>query len=345
MNTVVRTQVLFLILLLYLPFYLHDVILHCPELMSNYYDIEATRGIALVGNHAYIVGTDFYDPFLIVDINNPASSEPLGSYAIGGYSVAIDENYAYVATYNNSLAVIKINELGNEIINNSPPVSNTGEWYTGIPCLAIKFNGSDSYNTDGTIVSYVWDLGDGSTATGISVDHTYTSTGTYTVTLTVKDNDGATDVDTVNVEVVHSDLDGTKLIQDGETFTIFAGESLTISDNEAMLIESGGILIIESGGELIVETGGIVVIDGTVDNTGMITNLGTIGIYGSGTLNNLEGGVVNNEAGGVIENYSNYGMINNAGTISSKGTINNYRTINSEEDIEKQGAIKIILAA
>nr|MCR5853198.1 PKD domain-containing protein [Methanophagales archaeon] len=46
------------------------------------------------------------------------------------------------------------------------------------------------YDPDGTIVSYEWDFGDGSTASGAEVSHSYTSATSYKVTLTVTDDDG-----------------------------------------------------------------------------------------------------------------------------------------------------------
>ena len=63
---------------------------------------------------------------------------------------------------------------------------------------SVHFDASDSYDRDGTIVSYEWDFGDGHTANTISADHTFKE-GTYTVRLTVTDNDGYKDTATVTI--------------------------------------------------------------------------------------------------------------------------------------------------
>jgi PKD repeat protein len=57
--------------------------------------------------------------------------------------------------------------------------------------LACKFDGSSSADTNGTITSYAWDLGDGASAAGSTVSHRYPRAGSYIVTLTVTDNAGA----------------------------------------------------------------------------------------------------------------------------------------------------------
>ncbi|MFA6888660.1 MAG: PKD domain-containing protein [Candidatus Woesearchaeota archaeon] len=54
------------------------------------------------------------------------------------------------------------------------------------------FDGSASYDTDGTIVSYAWNFGDGNTDSTSTTTHSYSAEGSYTTSLTVTDDDGAT---------------------------------------------------------------------------------------------------------------------------------------------------------
>jgi flagellin-like protein len=58
--------------------------------------------------------------------------------------------------------------------------------------LTVTFDASGSSASDGTIISYAWNFGDGNTGTGTSLSHTYNSARTYTVSLTVTDNGGYT---------------------------------------------------------------------------------------------------------------------------------------------------------
>lgn len=56
----------------------------------------------------------------------------------------------------------------------------------------VTFNAGCSYDPNGTIVSYHWDFGDGTTATGPTPTHSFWSSQGYSVTLTVTDNEGKT---------------------------------------------------------------------------------------------------------------------------------------------------------
>jgi PKD repeat protein len=84
---------------------------------------------------------------------------------------------------------------------NPPPLSDPSGPYTSTEGVQILFNGSGSYDPDGSIVAYEWDLGDGNNATGVSPTHTYTQNGTYTITLNVTDDDGATDANTTTATI------------------------------------------------------------------------------------------------------------------------------------------------
>ena len=70
-----------------------------------------------------------------------------------------------------------------------PPFAVMSESCTGLSC---SFDGSASFDLNGTIVRHQWSFGDGETATGATVEHSYAQSGSYTVTLTVTDADGGT---------------------------------------------------------------------------------------------------------------------------------------------------------
>jgi len=82
-----------------------------------------------------------------------------------------------------------------QVVPNHPPTADgtAGEPYKGFIGEELHFNGSRSYDRDGTIVSWHWSFGDGTTANDSAATHVYTKAGTYTVLLTVTDDDGASD--------------------------------------------------------------------------------------------------------------------------------------------------------
>ncbi len=84
---------------------------------------------------------------------------------------------------------------------NQAPVADIGGPYSGTEKIALAFDASNSSDSDGTLVGYAWDFGDGSTGTGVKVSHTYAATGTYSVTLIVTDDAGDSATETAQVTI------------------------------------------------------------------------------------------------------------------------------------------------
>lgn len=68
--------------------------------------------------------------------------------------------------------------------------------------IQVAFDASGSFDPDGSIASYAWDFGDGSTGSGPGAVHTYTAGGPYVATLTATDDRGAKSSQAVLVKVV-----------------------------------------------------------------------------------------------------------------------------------------------
>jgi len=96
--------------------------------------------------------------------------------------------------------------------------------------LTMVVDAAMSYDPDGMIVSYGWDFGDGTTATGLTTTHTYFMEGTYEITLTVMDNYGFTSTDIEPVTVVyHQQWASFTCVVDG--LTVYVDASSSMSEN------------------------------------------------------------------------------------------------------------------
>lgn len=100
-----------------------------------------------------------------------------GSY---GYTVTVTDDDGATHVYSGTFTATE---------PNVPPVSGftaSGSY------LTLSVDASASYDTDGNIVSYLWDWGDGSYGSGAVTSKTYVAEGIYNFSLTTMDNDGAT---------------------------------------------------------------------------------------------------------------------------------------------------------
>lgn len=113
----------------------------------------------------------------------------LGDPFAGGYS-----GYGSLGHYRVSAERLTVPDSRPEVLTAVPPVAvasfsaTVGE--AGI--TAFSFDGAPSYDSDGSVVGYLWDFGDGTTAGGAQVTKVFAAAGEYQVTLTVTDDSGLT---------------------------------------------------------------------------------------------------------------------------------------------------------
>ncbi|MDX9834746.1 MAG: PKD domain-containing protein [Desulfobulbus sp.] len=87
------------------------------------------------------------------------------------------------------------------VANKPPTAAATATPTNGTAPLTVSFDAAGSIDSDGSISSYLWTFGDGSTATGKTASHTYTTVADYTASLTVTDDQGATGTTTIAIKV------------------------------------------------------------------------------------------------------------------------------------------------
>ncbi|MBN1275003.1 PKD domain-containing protein, partial [Candidatus Woesearchaeota archaeon] len=86
-----------------------------------------------------------------------------------------------------------------------PPAASF-TWTPTSPTTGQQVQFTDqSSDSDGSVVSYYWSFGDGSSSSSKNPAHTYTSPGAYTVRLTVTDDDGLTDTEQKTIMVTKPD--------------------------------------------------------------------------------------------------------------------------------------------
>ncbi len=124
------------------------------------------------------------------DDTNGTKTIQLTGLAYGSsYSVMVNV-YNYYQWTNETFYFITINSPPPRPKINYPPVAIIAGDDIGFPGENLKFDGGESYDPDGDILTYIWDFGDGTSAEGITVFHSYVIKGTYTISLTVTDNKG-----------------------------------------------------------------------------------------------------------------------------------------------------------
>jgi PKD repeat protein len=129
------------------------------------------------------------DPTSAVTTFSAPKSEPFGK--IIKLKLTVEDHGGLQGTADTFVYVME-----NEV-SNAPPIANFS--YDDKKKLVMFIDGSK--DSDGTIVSWFWDFGDGNTSTEQYPNNRYVKVGNYMVTLTVTDDRGDSDSITKNIAV------------------------------------------------------------------------------------------------------------------------------------------------
>lgn len=126
----------------------------------------------------------------------------------------------------------------------SPSIhANAGGPYVGTAGIAIQFDGSNSFSSNGNITTYEWYFGDGTFKTGMMPTHTYSHPGTYTLTLTVKDENNNCGTDITQV-IINPDAPPTaSFVQPLENTVYFRNTPIGPTETSSIIIGPSTIIV------------------------------------------------------------------------------------------------------
>jgi len=187
-------------------------------------DIETTQVVVSNGDPVAVAGGPYSgSKNTPIAVDGSGSSDADGNIVLYEWDCDEDEviditsssptggtcTYPNIGTYTVYLIVTDNNggtddDTATVTISPVDPVADAGGPYAGTQGVPIAIDGSGSSDADGNIVTYEWDCeGDGifefTSFNSNDVTCTYASVGTFTLQLRVTDDDGLTDIDTVQV--------------------------------------------------------------------------------------------------------------------------------------------------
>jgi PKD repeat protein len=104
----------------------------------------------------------------------------------------------------------------------------------------VSFSSAGSYDSDGTIVAYDWDFGDGTSSTLANPVKSYSTAGTYTATLVVVDDSGLSSV-----------ADSVTIIVQSNNVIYVAAITMTLSSNNRGYSATATVTVRNQNGALV----------------------------------------------------------------------------------------------
>jgi PKD repeat protein len=189
------------------------------DLASTTKTVRKSSPVAIIAETAELLYVGDTVTFNAAESHDPDGYIVAYEWDFGDGTTAM-EITTFHAYENNSLYTVTLTVTDNDgatglattmknVLNRSPLAVFTEDATTVAENETIHFDASGSYDPDGTIDSFEWDFGDGTTAIELTTEHAYIEAETYTVTLTVTDDDGAS-----------SSVTAEKIVETQETVTL-----------------------------------------------------------------------------------------------------------------------------
>ncbi|MGZ8755488.1 MAG: PKD domain-containing protein, partial [Acidimicrobiia bacterium] len=119
--------------------------------------------------------------------------------------------------------------------NQAPTAAISANPATGNAPLTVAFDGTGSSDPDGTISSWSWTFGDGTSGAGPMTGHIYSTAGAFIAGLTVTDNDGASSTTTMPIFV--NALQTTTVLVSSSTGGTVGG--VRFADEDILSVDAG----------------------------------------------------------------------------------------------------------
>jgi PKD repeat protein len=94
------------------------------------------------------------------------------------------------------------------ILENVPPIARISGPSQGMIGVPLQFDGTLSNDTDGLVISWFWEFGDGTNSTSSQPTHTYNEVNTYQIRLTVTDDSQKKSNTTSQIIIAQAELPG-----------------------------------------------------------------------------------------------------------------------------------------
>lgn len=144
-----------------------------------------------------------FDQYAIIGTRLRAEFSLSTAGAMGAYQLAVagatKSGYTFDPENSN---LVSASIMVGSASNIAPTAVPNADVVSGSAPLTVNFDSYGSTDSDGAIVAYAWNFGDGVSSSEASPTHVYQGTGNYNATLTVTDNMGASATGSTNITVM-----------------------------------------------------------------------------------------------------------------------------------------------